>query len=232
MKTKISAFSLVEILIALIVVSLTAVNMHGLQNKVAQQQRQNIAHALALSIATEKMEKLLSLNNTSELNNISEFNSPENTQAEYSINWNIKTIGEEYAAGDNFKEVALTMNWLNAQGGHQIFKHSQQVSFNPVISNQTESDHYGQLPNLIVSSLTNHEMIYFEENKNYKKGDFVISDSYLYQATGNYSALKGSKPSIMVDPETGNQISAEGWLSYGQVNNQNLSNNSDLAVLF
>ena len=233
MRLKIKGFSLIEILVSLIIVSLTAVNMAGLQKKIADQQRDNLARAAIVSLVTEKMEKVFSMVNIDQLmamHNISETNL-QLGNTEFAILWSVEEVEASFNHGGDFKDVVMDISWDNAAKEPQHFIHSQQINLALLISGELESEVNYQLAGIIASSLKAAEMIYFEPKVEYKKGAFVIHDSYLYQATAGYS-VGDAYPHTIIDLETGITTGSEGWQSYGIIDNPELESNNDLAVLF
>lgn len=231
LKTK--GFSLIEILVSLVIVSLTAVNMTGLQKKIADQQRDSIARASIISLVTEKIEEVLSITNIGQLSamhNTAETNIQIGNN-EFAILWRVEEAEVSLNHGGDFKDVLMDISWVNAAGETQHFIHSQQINLALLISGEAESEVNYQLTGIINSSLKTSEMIYFEPKVEYKKDVFVIHDSYLYQATAGYSVENGY-PHTIIDPDTGIATGSEGWQSYGMIDNPELENNSDLAVLF
>ena len=236
MSSKPCGFSLIEILVSLVIVSLTAVNITGLQNKISQQQRDNISHAAVLSIATEKMEEALSLGTIDELiarNNISE-TVINDTIGELTIKWQVTDVEEINSLVDNFKQITLTISWIGQAAQTQTFTYSSQVNFGTLLSTASTLEDVTdieQRSSIIVSALNNKEVIYFETNTSYQAGSFVIFDSYLYQATKDY--LVGDElPHFARNSESGILEQGEGWQSFGSINNPELANIEGLATIF
>ena len=227
-------FSLVEILISLIIISLAAVNITGLQNKIAQQQRDNIGHAEVVSLATEKMERALSFESVEQLmvmNNISE-TLIHPIIGEMSLNWKVDTLDQEIA--DDIKAITLTLSWVNHASQSQSFTYSSHINYGSLLSTVSTPEkimEIEQTSNIIVSALNNNKVIYFEPNMNYQMGSFVIFDSYLYQATVEHIA-GGAYPHSGKDLDSGMVELGEGWQSLGPINNIELANIEGLATLF
>lgn len=233
MHLKIKGFSLIEILVSLIIVSLTALNMTGLQKKIADQQRDNLARAAIISLVTEKIEKLLSMVNLAQLiamHNTSETNL-QLGNTEFAIHWSVEEADTSFNHGGDFKDVIMDISWVNAATETQHFIHSQQINLALLISGEPELEASYQLAGIIASSLNTPEMIYFDPKVEYNKGAFVIHDSYLYQATASYS-VESAYPHTIINSGTGIVTSSDGWQSYGMIDNPELENNNDLGVLF
>ena len=229
-------FSLVEILISLIIISLAAVNITGLQNKIAQQQRDNISHAEVVSLATKKMERALSFESAEGLmamNNISETLSHP-VIGEMNVSWQVGSLEQENAIVDDIKEITLTISWLNQASQKQLFVYSSYINYGLLLSNASTLEsitEIEQTSSIIVSALNNNQVIYFEPTMNYQTGSFVIFDSYLYQATADHSA-GGIYPHSGIDSESGVVEVGEGWQSLGPINNIELAKLDGLATLF
>ncbi|MEL0659813.1 hypothetical protein V6255_11760 [Psychromonas arctica] len=213
---------------SLIVVSLTAVSISGLQIKVAEQQGNNIAHASAISMATAKVEQMISLLDPDDLialHNSSEAN-VQVANTEFSILWSISNVASEYNAGDDFKQIKMDISWVNNEGNVQYYEHLQQINLGSLLSSTDKL-----FPTIVTTNISSDQIIYFDPNIEYKEGAFTIYDSYLYQATSDYS-IGNDAPQTTIDPDTGLFISNSGWQSYGQIDDANLLNNSNLASLF
>lgn len=226
-------FSVIEILVSLIVVTLAAVNMTGLQKKISEQQRNNIAHSAVIGLATEKMEGVLSLTSSQSLismHGVSETDIKMGN-VDLSLLWSINDVDEDMNAGTDLKEVTLDVAWVDAVGGSQQFSYSEHVNLALLLSGASDDEITDQLAGIIASTLETNEVIYFEPKMGYKKGSFVIYDSYLYEATSVHSVGNGH-PRTVTDPETGIESGSDGWKSYGRIDNPELANNPDLATLF
>jgi prepilin-type N-terminal cleavage/methylation domain-containing protein len=228
MRLKVKGFTFIEILVSLIVVSLTAVSISGLQIKVAEQQGNSIAHASAISMATAKIEQMISIIEADDLTALHE-TSETNVQianTTFSILWNINDVIGEHNAGGDFKQVKMNISWVNNQGSLQHFTHLQQIDLSSLLSNVDKL-----FPTIIATELSPDEIIYFDPKVEYQEGAFVIYDSSLYQATSDYS-IDNEPPQTVIDPSTGLFIGSGGWQSYGSIDDTNLINNSNLASLF
>lgn len=234
-------FSLIEILVALFVVSLTAVNITGLQKLVADEQRDNLSRSLILSMATEKMEGVLSMEEVDDLDAINEGELPEVVQIGHTtaeISWAVSDVSAIYNANGDFREVTMDISWLDAKEDKKTFSYSELVNLDLLLAGASSDEIVDPLADIVVSTLNTNDVIYFEPKMGYKNGSFVIHDSYLYQATqvhdvGNGSIRELDAPAAPKD-ENGNDIIGEnnGWYSYGPIDNEELANNEDLATLF
>ena len=234
--TSVKGFSLVEILVSLIIVSLAAVNITGLQKKIAEQQRNNIAHAAVLSIATKKMETALSFETVDQLilmNNVSEILT-DDVIGEITIDWQVINMDEMNSLMGDFKKIILTISWVNESTQTQSFNYSSEINLGSLLSIASTLDSASkieQVSSIIPSTLNTNEVIYFEPNMNYKAGAFVIFDSYLYQTTRSYVA-GDEPPHSGLDPDSGLIEIGEGWQSFGLVNNPELANMVGLSTEF
>ncbi len=224
MKTR--GFSLVEILVSLLVVSLAAVNVSGLQKMVAEQNRNNVAHTAVIELATEKMEDLLEnvdIDDVDDLNGkTGKETSPGLGLTTFNYKWGVAELGGE--VGEYIRDVELQITWNDAKGDLQTFTYSEQVNLNTELKGGDEWDK--QAINIIVSLLETNDVIYFEPKMGYKKGSFVIYNSQLYEATSVHSVGNGH-PRDVADPNEDT-----GWKNYGRIDNPDLASNLDLATLF
>lgn len=220
MKKLNQGFTFIEILVSLIIVSLTALNMSGLQIKISQQQNNNIAHASAISLATSKLEALLNINTTNDIlalhNQVETDIQLANTL--FSIEWEIINVTSDFNADNQFKEINLHISWSNNLGEVQRVVYTQQINLATLISEQFEQQTDALFPEIVTPNITISEMLYFDPNKEYQTGDFVIYNSHVYQANGYYSN-NSTPPNYSVDSSSENQ---RGWDSYGQIDQLNL----------
>ena len=211
---KVQAFSLIEILIALVIVSLTAANMYGLQQKVSFQQGDNISYVDAISVATKEIEKALSVNDIETLMALSE---GENTKLQlantiFEQSWSVHEVGERYDAGDAFKEVCVVLTWVSRTQREQVFQHCVQVNLAQITGEEEQGTQASKA--VIFSEFVDQEIEYFNVNKQYLNGDLVIYDSYFYQSLSD-SSTRGIPPTLTNDH----------WQRLGKVDNpQALSN--------
>jgi len=211
---KVQAFSLIEILIALVIVSLTAANMYGLQQKVSFQQGDNISYVDAIAVATKEIEKVLSVSNIESLMALSE---GENTELQlantiFEQSWSVHEVGEQYHAGDSFKEVCLVLTWISRTQREQTFQHCVQVNLAQITGEEKQGEQASKA--VIFSEFAAQEIEYFNANKQYLNGDLVIYDSYFYQSLSDSSTI-GIAPTLTNDR----------WQRLGKIDNpQALSN--------
>lgn len=192
---KVQAFSLIEILIALVIVSLTAANMYGLQQKVSFQQGDNISYVDAIAVATKEIEKVLSVSNIESLMALSE---GENTELQlantiFEQSWSVHEVGEQYHAGDSFKEVCLVLTWINRTQREQTFQHCVQVNLAQITGEEEQGEQASKA--VIFSEFADQEIEYFNVNKQYLNGDLVIYDSFFYQSLSDSSTI-GIAPTL------------------------------------
>jgi len=230
MRFQSKGFSLIEILISLFIVSLTAVNITSLQIMVSEQQRDNLTHSSVILVAKDKMESVMSISTVEELaalDSTSE-NDLQVGDSLLSVVWSVDRVDSSLNAGDDFREVAMNISWNDSKGEIKTFKYTEQISLALLLSETSSVD---SLAGIVGSALATNEVIYFEPNMDYKKGSFVIHDSYLYQAESAHLAGDGH-PKTVIDPDTGIESGSNGWLSYGSIDNAELADNEDLATLF
>jgi prepilin-type N-terminal cleavage/methylation domain-containing protein len=233
MRFKEQGFSLIEVLISLLVVSMMAVGITGLQQKVSAQQANNIAHATAISMMTLEMEEILGINYIEQLLALNDRieTDLQGANTTFSILIEIKDVMEDFNAGGDFKDVILTISWLDNQGNQNEFTHSRTINAALLLSNGSENKNESSFSTRITSILVTDKIIYFDPNKSYKSGDFVIHDSYLYQATSNF-LVHGEAPYIVSINSENKAIANDGWTSIGQIDDPELKNNEHLASLF
>ncbi|MFT6984290.1 MAG: prepilin-type N-terminal cleavage/methylation domain-containing protein [Psychromonas sp.] len=223
---KYSGFSLVEILVSLVVVSLAAANVFGLQKMVGEQNRNNVTHTAVIALATDKMEEVLksaSIDAVDLLNGKTDSVTLGLSETKFNYKWLIAGLGSE--VGDSIREVTLQISWEDAKGDAQTFTYSEQVNLNLELKGGAAWEPTPPL-DIIISLLETNDVIYFEPKMGYKKGSFVIYNSELYEATSVHSVGNGH-PRDVADPNEDT-----GWKNYGPINNSELANNPDLATLF
>ena len=230
MKTDIvRGFSLVEILVSLLVVSIAAVNISGLQQVVGGQNRDNFIHSAVLKLATEKMEEVLQYDLVAKLEALSdrlpEKITEQQTQTQLVLEWDVTTPDVIYAAGADVRDVKLQIDWQDSKGDQQAFTYSEQVNLAQLLN--PNGGKAATEAAIIESFLETNEVIYFEPKMGYKKGAFVIYNSELFEATEVHSVGNGHPRDV--DNPT---VVADGWVSYGSIDNPELANNEDLATLF
>ena len=97
-------FSLVEILVSLLVVSLTAVNITGLQKLIVEQNRDNVAHTEVISLANQKMNELLTYNNIASIDGLVDVSLPTETpgMTSFDLTWGVTSLDLADAGGRIF----------------------------------------------------------------------------------------------------------------------------------
>jgi len=215
-------FSLVEILVSLLVVSLTAVNITGLQKLIVEQNRDNVAHTEVITLANRKMNELLTYDNITEIDGLADLSLAPQTpgMTSFDLAWEVTSLDLADAAGEDIRNIKLQIDWDDSKGDKRSYIHSEQVNLALLLSP------YDEQPT-VESSLKSNDLIYFEPKIGYKKGAFVIYNSELFQATTGFSVGNGH-PRDVNNPET----ISNGWKSYGSINNAELAKNPDLAELF
>lgn len=160
--SKQKGFSLIEVLISLIIISLAAVNITGLQNKIAEQQRDNIIHATVITIAKREMENLLSLEDVDDLMAMHDVSITltEDTVTELIMHWEVTNvdgfIGDLSEKNNNFKQVTLIISWLNGAAEKQSFTYTSDINFGSLLSSAYSIEKIAkieQTPSIIVSTL-------------------------------------------------------------------------------
>ena len=223
-------FSLIEVLVSLVVVSLAAVNMTGLQRKIAEQQGNNIMHSYVISLAIRKMEAVLSLGDVDDLiglNNASE-TLVENNK-ELMLHWHVSSIDNGVDLGEQFKKVEMDIVWADTQGEEQTFHYSRQINVG-LLSSLNEQN--TELANeIIVSALNTNEVIHFDPTMNYQEDSFVIYDGYLYKALATQIA-GGDLPHLTNYSESGLWVDGNGWQGYGRIDNPKLAETEHLRTQF
>ncbi|ABM04815.1 type IV pilin [Psychromonas ingrahamii 37] len=209
-KTAQNGFLLVEILVSLLIVSLTAVNITGLQKLIVEQNRDNVAHTEVIALANQKMNELLSYNNATSLDALVDITETPGLTT-FNLEWTV--ISDSASDPDesvNIRTVTLNIKWDNSKGSEQTYTYSEKINLTPSRAN-------------IESVFETNNFSYFNPKKTYNNKDFVIYNSELFQfSAGN------SHPRDVNNPET----VSDGWTSYGLINNKDLKNNSDLDTLF
>lgn len=215
-------FSLVEILVSLLVVSLTAVNITGLQKLIVEQNRDNITHTEAIALANQKMNELLTYDNISNIDGLADLPLATETpgMTSFDLSWGVTSVDIADAAGADIRNIKLQIDWHDSKGEKRSYIYSEQVNLALLLSPYKASP-------IVESLLKSNEIIYFEPQIKYKRGAFVIYNSELFQATKVFSA-GGGYPRDIDNPA----LISSGWKSYGAIDNPELVKNSDLAMLF
>lgn len=220
-------FSLVEILVSLFVVSIAAVNISGLQKMVGDQNRDNFIYSTVLKLATEKMEEVLQYEEVAKLEALPNLAPLKITEklTDFILNWHVAAPDSVYAAGANVRDVKLQIDWNDSKGKPRVFTYKEQVNL-ALLLNPNGGAAAAEAA-IVESFLETNEVIYFEAKMGYKKGAFVIYNSELFEATAVHQVGNGHPRDV------DNPVAvADGWKSYGSIDNPELANNPDLATFF
>lgn len=223
--SKQNAFSLVEILVSLLVVSLAAANIAALQQMVLEQNRDNTGHVIVIELAKEKMEALLMLDNISDLENLhgTEANI---TKEDRDFHYAWKVVNNIEDAGECIRRVELTISWKNTKGDEQHITFAEQINVNLLLADGAFLS-ATDTATIITSVIKSNDVIYFDPKMAYQKGAFVIYDSELFLATSINQLGNGSPKDNQASTEFDN-----GWFNYGRIDNPALADNPDLQALF
>lgn len=149
-------FSLVEILVALFIVSLAAVNISGLQIIVSEQNRDNSSHSALITFIAQKLEALkqsVMLQDVGSLNGTSSSFSSLGTT--FSLNWSISPVSGT-ASSSTIRNVSIATTWVNASGDKQLFTTNKQVSFSLL----AEGEGNERFPKVISNLLNTNKVNY------------------------------------------------------------------------
>lgn len=230
-------FSLVEILVSLFVVSITAVNISGLQKLVGDQNRDNFSHTAVVELATKKFEEVMELQTIAEVDQLDDTNTPEvvsvgNTS--FDLLWSVAPVT---GGGNELRAVELNITWSDAIGDEQTFTYSEQISLAMLRDAYGENTGDG-FENTIDNLLKTNKVGYFEANMGYKNDAYVIYNSQLFHSTAVHSVGNGESDARAIDPpisyaygsgqQSGDRIAtvSDGWENLGRIDN------ADLASLF
>ena len=222
-------FSLVEVLVSLVVVCIAAASITGLQQMVGKQNRDNFVHSAVLKLATEKMEEVLQYDLVADIEKLSERPpqkiTEEQTGTELILRWDVVTPDPVYDAGTDLRDVKLQIDWLDSKGDPLTFTYSELINLTRLLDQN--GDPAAAEAAIIESFLKTNDVIYFEPKMGYKKGSFVIYNSELFEATAVHDVGNGH-PRDVDNPSA----VADGWKSYGSIDNPALVDNKELATLF
>lgn len=223
-----NGFSLVEILVSLFVVSLTAVCIVGLQKMIIEQNRDNLAHTQVIELANKKMNELLTYQNVTNIDGLIDVSlaTEKTAQTNFDLAWGVTSINAAENAGADIRNVKLQIDWEGAKGDPLSYVYSQQINL-ALLLNPANNDPVSKQAAIIESFLQSNDVIYFEPKMGYKKGSFIIYNSELFETIAEYSAESGY-PRDVANPA----VVSEGWKSYGLIDNPALANRTDLATLF
>ncbi|WP_372881599.1 hypothetical protein [Psychromonas sp.] len=223
-----NGFSLVEILVSLFVVCLTAVSIVGLQTMIIEQNRDNLAHTEVIELADKKMSELLTYQNVASIDGLSNVSLPaeKSAQTSFDLTWGVTALDAAEGAGADIRNVQLQIAWDGAKGDKRSYLYSQQINL-ALLLNPANNDATAKQAAIIESFLGSSDVIYFEPKMGYKKGAFVIYNSELFETTSVFSP-GNSYPRDVANPA----VVSAGWKSYGSIDNPALANRADLATLF
>lgn len=215
-QTQQGGFSLVEILVSLLVVSLAAANISGLQQMVIEQNRNNTVHVNVIELALEKMEEILQFDDIADLTALG--------GTEESVTKGYTTFSYEWLFSDVTSVAAtaeLTISWADVAGTQQRFSYSKQITLAMLLKGGGAGS-ADEFPNTIVNMLGSNKVSYFEPKMGYKMGAYVIYNSQLFEATSVHSVGGGSQrdvpvPTSAVGEDTG------GWENLGRIDNPELA---------
>lgn len=216
-------FSLVEVLVALFVISLTAVNISALQKIVADQTRNNTSYVTVLSLAKDRIEEVKQID---DMQKMIDLNGTTSTLTKkgvlFTLTWNIEMLTGASLTSP-IRDVAVKIVWSDAKGRKQIFSYSEQVSLQFLLKGAGGSEKI--FPYVVPNLLNTNQVNYFESNMDYKKEAYVIYDSQLFQATKDHSLGNVQQDDILAPINKDGSI-ASGWDNFGRIDN------TDLAALF
>lgn len=209
-------FSLVEILVSLMVVSLVAVNISGLQKIVADQGRDNFSHSLVIALLSEKFEAIMEMQSLQDIIDLNGSSSNYTLSATlFTLTWRIETVLGVSSVSPVY-DVEASITWSDAIGDIQVFTHTQQVSQAMLLEQEATSDFPYIIPNL----LNTQKVGYFESKMGYKNDAYVIYDSQLFQANDSHPINGGDLQSPPIN--TVGEISA-GWIKLGSIDDHTLA---------
>lgn len=216
-----SGFSLVEILVSLFIVSLTAVNITSLQKMIVEQNRDNVAHTQVIELANNKINELLTYQNIADIDgqgNVS-LASQKPSMTVFNLAWRVASLNASEEAGADIRNVTLQISWDDAKGQQRQYVYAKQVNLasllRPSSDNRTSRE-----AAIIESFLETDDVIYFEPKMRYKKGAFVIYNSELFEAKKVFFA-GNAHPRDVANPST----ASEDWENHGAIDNPELAKN-------
>ena len=213
--TKKSGFSLVEILVSLLVVSLAAVNISGLQKMVGEQSRDNFTHSAVLALATEKMEEVLKNETVADIDAL--HNSEESITLGYTtfnLDWAVTALSSTLNAGADIRDVALQVSWNDAQGDLKSVTYSEQVNLALPLHNWLA----GSVTS-VDTVIGKYDVLYFEPKMGYKRDAYVIYNDQLLQSTAVHQLGNGDTIRDVIPPITTDGTVTDGWTNLGPVDN-------------
>lgn len=217
-------FSLVEILISLLVVSLAAVNISGLQKMVADQNRDNFSHTSVIEIVTERLEEVMQVDDMQDIVDLDgDVLTYTSRGTEFTLTWDIQLVSGASSTSP-VRDVEVAVGWLDAKGDAQTFTYSRVISL-PMLLEGAGGQGGEEFSSLIPNLLNTNTVDYFQSKKGYKKGAYVIYNSQLFEATSVHSVGNGQQRDVTPPIDTDGVV-ASGWLDLGRIDN------ADLAQLF
>jgi len=113
-------FSLVEILIGLFIVSLTAANISALQQIVCDQSRDNFHHTAVIALVSEHLEQVMQYDDVQDVDALNGTTSSfTERETSFDLSWCITPIVTPSAA--EVRNISITINWIDAVGATQGF---------------------------------------------------------------------------------------------------------------
>jgi len=211
-----SGFSLIEILVSLMIVSLVAINISSLQKIVGDQNRDNSSHSLVIDLMAKKFEEVMQMNSLQEVTDLDGSSSTLMLSDRlFTLAWNVKDVSEASNVS-SLRDVELSITWSDAVGETQISTYSKHVSL--TMLNGEAGDFSYAIPNL----LNTNQVSYFESKMGYKKDAYVIYDSKLFQSTAIHSVGNGHPRNI--DPPISQEgVVASGWDNLGRIDDASLA---------
>jgi len=211
-------FSLVEILVSLFIVSITAVNISGLQKVVGQQTRDNFTHALVVQFVSEKFEEVMQYDQLHYLLALNGTGANFSSQGtDFYFKWAIAHL-EGVPSSSPIRTASLTITWLDSHAITQTYSHSKHVSL-ALLREEVAGGHFEHtVPNLLETD----KVSYFEAKMGYKMGAYVIYDSQLFQATEVHDVGNGAARHLL-PPITQGGVVSEGWDKLGRIDNKELA---------
>lgn len=238
-----NGFSLVEILVSLFVVSLTAVSISGLQKMVGDQNRNNFAHTAVVELTTEKFEEVMKLKTITKIDALDASTAIQTIGlTSFDLLWSVAPV---IGGGDDIRTVGLNITWNDAIGDEQTLIYSEQISLAMLLDAYGDDTGDG-FENTIDNLLNTNKVGYFEANMGYKNDAYIIYNSQLFHSTAVHSVGNGGGDARAIDPPityddytvgqsvdenqtvNGDRIAtvSAGWENLGRIDN------ADLASLF
>ena len=223
-----SGFSLLEILVSLFIISFTVANIIGLQQMISGQNRDHFIYSAVLRIAIAKMETVLQyplVADIEALDGVKETVTTTQPKTQLTLHWDISKPKATYNAGEKLRNVGLQIDWQDSKKQWQTFIYNQQINLSRLLN--TNSDIKEEVAAIVESPFDHTDVIYFEAKMDYKKGDFVIYNSELFEALADQSSENGP-PRDYTFPTIVN----DGWKSYGLIDSSVLTDNATFEKLF